>query len=299
VILIRILLAGGTGFVGKALAILLLQENNAVYILTRSIPSKKYHSNIHYIHWDELHTLFNVDAVINLAGDPLNSGRWTTSKKARILSSRITTTRKLVSFCEQLQRKPTVFINASAVGYYGTSLCETFTEDTTANGQDFLAHTVVAWEKEATKANELGIRTVLVRFGVILGANEGALPRIVFPYRLFVGGTIASGKQWVSWIHITDAVSLILYAIHNNKIEGALNVTAPYPVTMQQLGECVAKVLKRPHWFPVPRICLRLLLGEMSTLVVDGQKVIPKKAEEYGFTFQYSYIETALNDLLK
>jgi uncharacterized protein len=299
VIVINILIAGGTGFVGKALTTTLRQENNTVYILTRNKHLTKYHLDVHYIHWEELHTLAEIDVVINLAGDSLNAGRWTTKKKARILSSRVTTTRKLVSFLEKVQTKPAVFINASAVGYYGNSLSHTFTEDTIENGQDFLARTVIAWEKEANKANEMGIRTVLARFGVILGKDDGALPRIVFPYRLFIGGTIGSGQQWVSWIHIADAVSLLLYAIYHEEIDGALNVTAPYPATMKEVGKSVATVLHRPHWLPVPKPCLRLLLGEMSTLVVDGQKVLPNKAIAHGFTFQYEHIEKALRHLLE
>ncbi|GGE78404.1 TIGR01777 family oxidoreductase [Priestia taiwanensis] len=295
----NVLLAGGTGFVGKHLTNALLKENHTIYILTRNKSSKEAHTNVHYIQWEELHTLSTIHVVVNVAGDPLNEGRWTEAKKARILSSRLQTTQQLVSFVEKAETKPDVFINASAVGFYGTSLTHTFTEDTDVSGHDFLARTVVAWEKEATKVKKMGIRTVFARFGVIFGRDEGALPRIVLPYRFFVGGTIGSGKQWVSWIHINDAVNLLLYAMDHEKIEGPLNVTAPYPATMKQVGQSIGAVLSRPHWLPVPRACLQLLLGEMSTLVIDGQKVLPKKALTHGFTFQYPHVKDALQHLLE
>jgi uncharacterized protein len=296
----RIAISGGTGFIGQALTKGFLAKGYEVFIISRA-KKESAHANIHFLTWDDeslFHTLDGLDAFINLAGESLNSGRWTKERKKRIITSRITTTNKVHTLLCKLKNKPSIFINASAIGYYGTSEKETFTETTKEYGNDFLAETVVVWEKEAKKVEELGIRTVYARFGVVLGNEGGAFPKMLLPYKFGIGGNVGSGKQWLSWIHIDDVVGLLQYAINTQEIIGPLNITAPNPVTNEEFGKTIASVANKPHWLPVPKIALKVLLGEMSDLLLKGQRVIPKKAIENGYVFKYSSITNAISNLL-
>ncbi|RFB12085.1 TIGR01777 family protein [Bacillus sp. HNG] len=300
----KIAIAGGTGFVGKSLTDYLLDQNHEVFILTRNAAKASHHPRLSFVEWLKVNSapeieLQYVDAVINLAGESLNSGRWTEARKKRILESRVTATKEIVRILSSLQKKPKVLLNASAVGIYGISESETFTEDVTQIGNDFLANTVSAWEQEANQATTLGVRTCFLRFGVVLGANGGALTRIVLPYQFFIGGTIGSGKQWLSWIHIDDVLKGIDFLLHQENVSGPINFTAPNPVQMKEFGQTAGTVLHRPHWLPVPGFALQLLLGEMSILVLEGQKVLPKKLVENGFSFTYETVEKALNDIFR
>ena len=298
----EIAISGGTGFIGSVLAAHLADKGHTIYLLTRSAKLTSTRANIRFVQWNaenETFPLSRIDAFINLAGEPINSGRWTQQRKARILTSRVQTTQGIVRQLAKLSRRPRIFVNASAIGYYGTSLDKTFTEASTTHGIDFLATTVVQWEKEASHTQLLGMRTIYARFGVVLGRKGGALPRMILPYKLFSGGTIGSGKQWLSWIHIDDVVNMISFALENEAIQGALNLTAPRPVTMQDFGKTIAKVLRKPHYFPIPSLPLRILLGEMSTLVLDGQRVLPETSVQHGYIHSYSNLEDALTDLLK
>src|SRR5690606_34945367 len=198
---------------------------------------------------------------------------------------------------QQLEKKPNVYIQASAIGFYGTSETETFTEQASKPGHDFLAHVASKWEEAGKVIENEGIRTVYMRFGLILSKDDGALPRIILPYKWFFGGKLGKGNQWASWVHIEDVCSMIRFAIENENINGPLNVTAPNPVTMNELGKTAAKILKRPHWLSVPAFALKLILGEMSTLVLDGQRVLPEKALENGFHFQFETLDEALENL--
>jgi uncharacterized protein len=299
----KIAIAGGTGFVGKALTNYFAKQEHDIYILTRKArPSTN--NRIHYIEWltPESETekfLPPLNAFINLAGESINSGRWTDKRKQRIINSRLSATKAVLQLMTKLEHKPEVFINASAIGIYGTSWNETFTESSTKTGSDFLARTVTAWEEEAKKAEQLGVRTVLARFGIILGKDEGALPRIVLPYKLFTGGTVGSGDQWLSWVHIKDVVRSVEFILNNENISGSVNITAPHSAKMKEFGQTIAKVLHRPHWLPAPSFALRLLLGEMSILVLEGQRVLPEKLQKLGFNFSFPYLEEALSDILQ
>ncbi|MFD3448101.1 TIGR01777 family oxidoreductase [Microbacteriaceae bacterium 4G12] len=296
----RIAISGGTGFIGRALSAYLASNGHTVYILSRSNHAAT-EANIHYIQWkaeDESFPLTSIDAFINLAGESINSGRWTKERKERILTSRIYITKGNIRQLTALPKPPKVFINASAIGYYGTSLTETFTERHLRHGDDFLATTVVAWEQEAAKAEEFGIRTVYTRFGIVLGKDGGALPKMLLPYQLFIGGTVGSGKQWMSWVHLDDVVKMITFALETEAIQGPLNITAPHPITMKEFSQVIAKVMKKPHWIPVPSFALKLLLGEMSTLILDGQKVLPEKALHNGYVYSYANLEEALMNIL-
>lgn len=298
----RIAITGGTGFVGSALAKKLLENGHELFILTRNAGNKQNSKNLHYVQWlnkadspeDELE---GIDVFINLAGESINSGRWTEERKKRIFNSRITATKEVLRIISRLAEKPYTLINASAVGYYGTSENETFTEASKNAGSDFLAETVRRWEMEASKAEEWEVRTIFCRFGIILEKNEGALPRMALPYKLFAGGTVGSGCQWVSWIHLNDVVSGILFCIEKEQLQGPVNFTTPNPVTMYEFGQILGEVLHRPHWIPAPGFALKIVLGEMSTLVLEGQKVLPEKLTAYGYEFLFKSLKPALADI--
>lgn len=301
---LKIAITGGSGFIGSALTSYFIQNGHHVYILTRNTKNKTNEDQLTYVEWlsnsskPEEH-LNNIDAFINLAGESINSGRWTEERKKRILDSRIEATSEVIRILNTLKQKPSVFVNASAIGFYGPSLEKTFTEDMTESGNDFLAKTTYKWEQEASKAKSLGIRTVFTRFGIVLDKNEGALPRMVKPYQFFVGGKVGHGEQWLSWVHINDLIRMVLFSIENEHIEGPINVTAPNPRQMNEFGKSIAKTIDRPHWIPAPSFALKLLLGEMSMLVLKGQKVLPKKALDEGFSFKYPDLDSALADIFK
>lgn len=300
----HVVIAGGSGFVGQALQNHLLSQGMKVTVLTRS-PSPLAERNERWREVKWLTTecqpeaeLGQVDAVINLAGESLNGLRWTKRKKRNIVESRLATTKEIIRIISKLEEMPKVFINASAVGYYGMSDTESFSEETISTADDFLATVVQTWEEEALQAASLGVRTVLARFGVVLGQG-GALPLMVLPYKFGIGGTIGSGRQWQSWVHIADAVGLIHYAIVHDAINGPLNITAPYPEQMVDFGKTIGRILKRPHWLPVPSLAMKLALGEMSSMLLSGQHVLPAKAQTYGYPFHYPDLEGALQDILK
>ncbi|MDP4084778.1 MAG: TIGR01777 family oxidoreductase [Bacillota bacterium] len=297
----KIAIAGGTGFVGKALVTELSKRNHEIIILTRNL-NRTIEKNVQYVQWlmpntNPIDPLENTDIFINLAGESINSGRWTEQRKYKIVNSRIHTVDEMLKLIKNLKHKPNLLINASAIGYYGTSEGQIFTEEDGAANNDFLSKTVFQWENKATEAEQLGVRTVLCRFGVILDKNQGALPKMAFPYKLFAGGTVGSGRQWLSWIHIDDVIEGILFIIDHEQIKGPVNFTVPNPVTMKEFGGVLGSVLHRPHWLPVPGFALKLLLGEMSMIVLEGQKVLPKKLIKTGFQFKYSHLELALKNI--
>lgn len=293
----NILIAGGTGFVGRFLSDTLNQNGHHVYIVTRSPEKYTSDEDKTYIDYHvDAHALPPFFAVINLAGDSL-FGYWTTSKKKAILHSRIETTERLIQMMKQMSVKPNVLINGSAVGYYGTSKETMFTEKTTRPGDDFLAKVVVAWESCAKQASSLGVRTVYTRFGVILGKDHGALPLMALPIKFFAGGKIGTGEQWIPWIHIDDVVQMIIFSMENEYIEGPINITAPHPKRNKDFSKTLANVLKRPYWFPTPTPLLQVALGEMSTLITKGQYVLPHKAQAHEYLFKFPKLKDALEDI--
>lgn len=294
----NILITGGTGFVGKELMRHLHAHQHHTYILTRS-PEKYVNTAdatfIGYHYPPE--ELPSIQAVVNLAGESL-FGYWTETKKNKILDSRIHTTERLITFIKKLSTLPDVFISGSAVGYYGISDDLMFSEKTTQAGDDFLAKVVVKWEKTAKQAEELGIRTIYTRFGVILG-KEGALPLMSLPVKLFAGGKIGTGEQWLSWIHIEDVVRIIDYCIHNEAIAGPVNVTAPHPKQNKVFMKTLAKALARPYWLPVPSSIMYVATGEMSQLITKGQYVISNKLEEHQYHYSFPYLTEALRHIYR
>lgn len=290
----NILMTGGTGFIGTRLVEKLEQSGHHVYVLTRSPKKHQDTPNISYISFNyPIKRLPFIHAVINLAGESL-FGYWTEQKKNDIVHSRIQITEKLMSLLTSMETKPHTFISGSAVGFYGMNDEQTFTEQTEIPGDDFLAQVCVKWEETAHKAEDLGIRTVYTRFGVVLDKNNGALPMMALPFKWGFGGKIGSGEQYLSWIHLHDCVHLILHALHDERVNGPLNMTAPYPVQNKLLTKSLAKQLRRPAFFHVPTTVMKAALGDMSQLITDGQYVLPQKALDTGFTFRYKYLDDAL-----
>lgn len=297
----KIAIAGGTGFIGEHLTNSLTTHGHHVYILTRN--PKKAEENITYVKWltDDStpeSSLPDIDAWINLAGKSIFT-RWTKRNKDSILTSRLRATREVTRLIEAKEKKPDVLIQASAVGIYGTSNENTFTEDSATSNEDFLSRVAHEWEAEARQIESLGIRTVYARFGIVLGANGGSLSMMKLPYTFYSGGPIGSGNQWVSWIHIDDAANLIMHAIKRQDITGPLNVTAPNPVEMNELGRAIGSALHRPHWLKAPSPLILLALGEMGMMILKGQRVLPKKALLQDFKYNFPQINEALNDLIQ
>lgn len=302
-----ILVLGGTGFVGRHLVPALLAENKEVIVASRQ-PSKVqalFGQQVQSVLLGERGLTWPGDsqpaleAVINLAGTSINSGRWTAERKRAILDSRLIATRQAAASVARAGAPYPVLLNASAIGYYGTSEELTFTEATSPATPDFLSAVTEQWETEALKAQTVGARVCLARFGVILGRGGGALAKMALPYRMYAGGTVGSGEQWVSWVHMDDVVGMLLFALRHAELEGAFNVTAPESVRMDAFGREVAAVLRRRHWLPTPGFALRAALGEMADLVLRGQRVLPAKAQECGFSFAYPDLHSALVDLLR
>jgi uncharacterized protein len=292
----KIAISGGSGFIGTHLINYLLEKQYEVILITRA--KKTIQQKVVCVTWNELdqdsQRLEKLDAWINLAGETINQ-RWTSAAKSRIMDSRIRIIQHMAELLEKLQDKPKVIINSSAVGIYGTSDTETFTENSMTRSTDFLSEVVVQWEK----ATELfkGIRVVRLRTGLVLGLNGGPLPSMIMPYRFGVGGRVGKGTQWVSWIHIQDVVRLIEFCITTDQLSGTVNATSPNPVTMEQFGRTIAKVWHRTHLFPVPSFVLKLLFGEMSVLVLEGQRVLPQVLIKHDYVFQYKELEAALRQL--
>lgn len=296
----KIVIAGGTGFVGKELTRLLQENGHEIIILTRNKTVQK--KDIQYVQWLQQGArpeqfLDTVDAFVNLAGISLNNGRWTKKQKKAIYTSRMDATLEIVRIMEHLSAKPKVLINASAVGIYPTSTSATYTEDSMDYATDFLGTTVQDWERQARRAEKLGVRVAFARFGVILGRDQGALPSMLLPYKMHIGGTIGSGEQWLSWVHVEDVARAIYFAITNENIKGPFNVTAPHAVRMKDFGKTIAMIMGRSHWMPVPSIAMRLALGEQSVLVLEGQHVLPTVLEKQHFTFHFPHLKEALYDL--
>ncbi|HDH12357.1 MAG TPA: TIGR01777 family protein [Nitrospirae bacterium] len=294
----RILITGGTGFIGSALNRDLRSAGHNVIISTRRRTASK-----GMLSWNppELipgDIISNIDAVINLAGESIASGRWTKTRKALIMSSRINTTRALVQSIQDANPKPKVFISASAIGYYGPHEDESVTE-AAPPGSDFLAEVCKAWEAEALKAEGLGVRVVTVRIGAVLEADGGALPQMIIPFKLFLGGPIGSGKQWFSWIHRDDMAGIIKHALEDDSITGPLNAVAPNPVTNKEFSKALGKALHRPSCLAVPGFVVKLALGELGDMLLTGQRVLPEKALKSGYKFKYPEVDEALRAIFR
>ncbi|WP_339317057.1 TIGR01777 family oxidoreductase [Paenibacillus sp. FSL R10-2734] len=296
----KYVVCGGTGFIGSELTKYWLLAGNEVVIVGRNLPkAASYHPKLSYHTWDSLNAdstpVENADALVNLAGASL-SQRWSPSGKQAIMQSRLATVSSAAKLLDRLNHKPSVVIQASAVAIYGTSLQDTFSESSASHVMDFPSDVVKTWEQASDEAYK-NIRVIKLRTGVVLGNKSGAFPKMNLPYLLGFGGNIGTGNQWVSWIHLTDIVRLIDFCIQNPLIAGPVNATAPHPVTNEEFGRTIGKVYKRPHWFPLPAILLKIAVGELSEILLKGQRVLPSAALEQGFIFTFPTLQTALEDL--
>ncbi|MEH2139481.1 TIGR01777 family oxidoreductase [Nostoc sp.] len=328
----KVAITGATGFVGSLLVQRLHGKGHQIIVLTRNtafaqkvFPSEAF-ANVEIVpytpnasgSWQSV--IASCDGVVNLAGEPIGEGRWTPERKQEILNSRKLGTQKIVEAITNANPKtevattgshpvegsgvgtpatrclPTVLINASAIGYYGTSETATF-DETSSSGNDFLAQVCQAWEAEARKVKDAGVRLVILRFGIALG-NGGALGKMIPPFKLFAGGPIGNGRQWFSWIHVDDLVNLIIQALTKPEIEGVYNATAPNPVKMADLSQALGQVMNRPSWLPVPAFAIEALLGDGAIVVLEGQQVLPKRTVETGFEYKYPNLQSALRQIL-
>lgn len=301
----KIILAGGSGLLGTTIRDKLLELRHSVVILTRQTPPSSSESDpqCRHIQWDGkssgpwTNALEGSDAIINLAGHSIGSGRWTKTQKQKILGSRIDATRALVESVQRLENPPGILLNASGVNYYGHEGEEELKEDSPP-GTDFLAETCMLWEEEADRGVRFGMRVVRMRTGFVLAHDAPAFRRMILPYRLFAGGHYGSGDQWFSWIHIDDIVSAYVYALES-PLNGPVNAVAPSPLRVREFHRILGSVLRRPAWAHVPSFVLRAVLGEMADLILKGQRAVPAQLLTHGFSFRFPGAEEALTDILQ
>jgi uncharacterized protein (TIGR01777 family) len=305
----HVIIAGGSGLIGRQLTMNLTAAGDEVTILSR------YPQNVlglpkgaKAVEWDGKtlqdwgKLIENSDAVVNLTGENLSGkglfpSRWSEERKSRLLQSRVNSGAVLTQAIKHAKTKPSVFIQASGINYYGTQGDKPVTEADAA-GNDFLANLSKEWEASSQPVESLGIRRVVVRNGIVLSTKAGALPIITLPYRLYVGGPLGNGRQVFSWIHLADEVSAIQFLLHNPQAHGAFNLTSPNPVTNDEFGKTIGKVLHRPHYFKIPGFAMRLAFGEVAMMVLEGIKVMPQKLLAAGFEYRFPLLEDALRELL-
>lgn len=302
----NIIITGATGLIGTQLCHALINRGDEVTLFTRNSESAKkiLGDKFTYVKWNYKNPnefteqLENKDAVIHLAGANLFGQRWTKKYKKVILESRELSTRNLVSAIRNTKNKIKVFISSSAVGYYGSREDEVLTEESKF-GNDFLAQVCDAWERETEKANSFGARIAMLRQGIVLSKEGGALKKFLPPFYFFIGGSLGNGEQWFPWIHIDDLIAIYLFILDNAEISGPVNVVSPGNVKMSAFAKTLGKILKRPSIFNVPEFALRVLVGEAASTIVSSQRVVPQKLLDHDFKFKFEKLEKALRNLLK
>jgi uncharacterized protein (TIGR01777 family) len=294
----NLLITGGTGFIGSALCTRLLDEKHSIVVLSRhpetiKLPIKAV-SSLEQLTDDDI---FNV--VINLAGEPIADKRWSDQRKNRIYASRIVTTETLIAYLKKSINKPKLLISGSAIGYYGIDGTDDIIDENSGNDDSFSSELCQKWETAALKAESLGIRTCLLRTGIVLGKNGGALSKMLPPFKMGLGGKIGHGKQWMSWIHLDDLVGIIVYCINNDNLKGPINGTSPNPVINQVFTKTLGLALKRPTIFPMPKAVIKLLMGQMGEeLLLVGKRILPQKVLDAGYNFKYKTLEEALKNIV-
>lgn len=303
----RVFITGGTGLVGTRLEKRLLERGDEVFILTRRPNAVAKEKNVTAVVGDPMtagswaDAIQNVDAVVNLVGEGIFNKRWSPEFKETLIKSRVDSTRNVAAALARNPKKadgsPKVLVSASAIGYYGPHGGEMLTENSPP-GTDMMAKLCVDWEAATAEAKNAGVRVALLRVGVVLDKNGGALAKMLPPFKMFVGGPVGDGKQYMSWIHHDDLVGEILYALDHSHVAGPLNGTAPNPVTNREFSTALGNVLGRPSFMPTPAFMLKLALGEVADVVTKGQRVIPKAPMDAGYTFRFTDVESALKDVL-
>lgn len=300
----RVIITGGTGLIGSALAKSLLADGHEVIVLSRDPAGAKLDNGIKVENWngrtgDNWSNLITSDtAIVNLAGAGIGDKRWSDERKKLILESRVNAGAAVVDAIQKAAEKPRVVIQSSAVGYYGTPGDQVLTEDSPA-GEDFLADVCKQWEDSTQAVESMGVRRVVIRSGVVLSMDGGAFPRMLLPFKLMVGGPIGNGSHWFPWIHIDDEVKAIRFLIENDGAKGVFNVMAPNPLTNGDFTHEVGKVMQKPAVIPVPKLALQMMFGEMAIILIEGQRAVPKRLQEHSFEFVYPTVEPALKNLFK
>lgn len=294
----HVLITGGTGFIGRALCQQLVHSGHAVTVLTRSKSKAALRlKNVRVV--EHLQDACDVEAVVNLAGEPLAEGRWTAQRKQAFRDSRIGSTQRLLGWIESLPVRPRVLVSGSAIGYYGPR-DDTPVIESDAPGSDFAALLCRDWEAAALNAEALGLRVCIVRIGIVLGHDGGALGKMLPPFKLGAGGPMGSGAQWMSWVQRSDLVRMMVWLLEHNTARGVYNGSAPVPVTNREFARTLGAVLKRPAGLTTPAFALKLMFGEMAeSLLLTGQRVLPLRAEAEGFEFGYRTLDAALRDVLR
>lgn len=299
----KILITGGTGFVGKHLTSRLIQDNHEITILTRSLKEAKGPSpKIRYLEGDPTKkglwqdAIKDHDVVINLAGASIFS-KWTEEQKKAIRESRVYTTQNIVEGIQSTPERTFTLLSASAIGYYGFCGDEELAENSPA-GDDFLALVAKEWEAEALKAKGKGARVVITRFGIVMGGEGGALSKLIPLFKRYLGGPIGSGRQWFSWVHIKDLVEAFAFLLRHPEISGPVNVCSPNPVRNRDLAKALGRVLHKPSFVRAPGFMVKLVLGEFGSIILQGQRVIPRRLLDSGFVFQYPDIDVALREIM-
>lgn len=304
----KVAITGATGFVGSRLVERLSEMGHSILVFSRNrdkaqrIFPKSAYPQLEIVSytptqpgaWQE--ALAGCEGVVNLAGAALVDERWTPERKQEIINSRVKLTENIVSAIAKADPKPAVLVNASAIGYYGTSETATY-DETSPSGDDFLSEVCQKWETAAEAVKDTGTRLVIIRVGLVMGMG-GALEKMLTPFKLFAGGPLGDGNQWFSWVHRDDLVNLMINSLTHSEMTGVLNGTAPNPVRMKEFCQILGKVLNRPSWLPVPAFTLEALLGEAAKLVLEGQQVLPKKTQQTAFKYQYPQLEAALREIL-
>lgn len=300
----RVIITGGTGFIGRPLSQRLVERGYEAICLTRnaSAANEKWGNRIKFVDWNGRNAVGwggyadGASAIINLAGESIASGRWNRKKKQRILQSRMSSGEAVVKAVQSVKKNPEVFIQASAIGYYGDRR-DTVLDETSPPGKGFLSEVTKKWEA-STAALETCTRRIIIRTGMVLGPNGGALVRLVQPFRYFVGGHTGTGKQWNSWIHVEDVIQSILFLMESKDLRGVFNLTAPYPLKNKDFCKAIGTVLRRPSWLPVPGFFLKLFFGELAKeALLTGQRVYPKRLQESGYKFIFPEAKKALVDI--
>ncbi|PCI21853.1 MAG: TIGR01777 family protein [Piscirickettsiaceae bacterium] len=290
----NVLITGGTGFIGSALCTRLLEGKHDITVLSRHPEAIK--APLKGVR--ELEQLTDdvvFDSVINLAGEPIANKRWSEQQKQRILSSRLDTTEKLIRYFKIIKHKPRVFISGSAIGYYGLGETNDSLDESATGDESFSSQLCQQWESAALQAEALGIRTCLLRTGIVLGKGGGALSKMLPPFKMGLGGRMGTGKHWMSWIHLDDLMGIILYCIHHDNLNGAINGTSPNPVTNKMFTKTLGKVLKRPTLLPMPTFAIKLLMGQMGEeLLLSGKRILPVNVLNAGYNFKHIELEDAL-----
>ncbi|MEQ8486379.1 MAG: TIGR01777 family oxidoreductase [Pseudomonadales bacterium] len=294
----KVVIAGGSGLLGRHLTAALVQAGHQVVVLSRS-PGRGAAAGARVVGWQAdapgpwQAELEGAQAVVNLCGAGIGDARWTAARKRQLMDSRVAPSTALAAACAALSTPPPVLLQASGVGYYGTG--EDAVDEDSPPGHDFLARLAIAWEAPLATAHT---RTVALRFGVVLDASDGALPRMLLPFRMFAGGPVAGGRQWLSWVHVDDAVAAMRFVLRT-PLAGAINVTAPNPVRNAEFAAAAGRALRRPARLPLPGFVLRAALGEQATLVCDGQRALPARLLAAGFSFRYPTIDAALESVCR